>query len=170
MADPNQFISALAKKLSLAPQVPQVQALEAAATAEAFANQLAKAADIPELVTFTGYLGGTFDRDGTNWRVLYLDTRLQSWLLVKDSDVLHSASVESDTSPSNKRDVIWVEADAPVGGGGGSPSVENRFLTGDFTRAADYEAPPGGGTTAATGVFCEARTSSCCRRQSQGPR
>jgi hypothetical protein len=144
--EPNQFVTELAKKLSdqRAAQIPPAD----------LANALARQAGLPELVTFAGYLGGTVqDGSQTEWRVLYLDTHLQRWLLVRDTDVLYNVSVDDETSPSSKRDVIWVRADASVGGGSGSQPVEARFLTGAFTRAADYEAPPSGGTTAdATGV------------------
>jgi hypothetical protein len=169
MANPNPFISALAKELK-AKQAGQIPDLPANAQQPAdFANALANAASLPELVTFAGYRGGiVYDAQQTPWLVLYHDTWLQRWLLVKETDVLYSASVTDDTSPSGKRDVIWVRADASVSGGSGSRSVEARFLTGEFTRAGDYGAPPTGGTlAAATGVFCEARTASCCRRRSQ---
>jgi hypothetical protein len=162
---PNQFVTDLAKQLS-----PQTRSRQAAAVDPV--NELARRDDLPELVTFAGYVGGKVQDAGNNdWRVLYLDTRLQNWLLVKDGDVLYNTTVDDDTSPSGKRDVIWVKADASVGHGSGSLSVEARFLTGDFTRAGDYEAAPAGGTlAAATGVFCEARTPLCCRRRSLGPR
>jgi hypothetical protein len=167
---PNKFVTELAKRLS----DRKVGLLAAAAGARPadLANELAKKSDLPELVSFGGYLGGIVqDERNTDWRVLYLDTQLQAWLLVREADVLYNTTVEDKTSPSGERDVIWVRADASVGRGSGSRSVEARFLTGDFSQAEDVEVSPTGGTlAAATGVFCEARTPLCCRRRSLGPR
>ena len=140
-----------------------------------------RASNLPDLIAFTGFLGPTIDQPvpgaqaadaqappARTWRMLYLDLELRTWLLVEDDEILVSEKVEDHAAPSGKRDMIWVRADAPVGHGSGSPSVETRFLTGDFTRAGDFEAPPAGGTlSAATGVFCNARTASCCHRKSK---
>jgi hypothetical protein len=168
MADPNTFITDLARELR-AKKVAQIEVAAEEPAAADLADGLANSTNVPELVTFAGYLGGQVKYGDENlWRVLYLDTRLQTWLLVRETDVLYSKSVDDDKSPSNKRDVIWVKADASVCRGSGSQSVEARFLTGDITRAGDFEAPPVGGTTAAaTGVFCEARTPFCCYRRSR---
>jgi hypothetical protein len=89
-------------------------------------------------------------------------------LLVDDGGILAHSDVQDDGVPfTQKRDVIWVKADAAVGRGRASNSVQAQFLTGDFTRAGDFEAPPSGGTlAAATGIFCQARTAGCC----YGPR
>jgi hypothetical protein len=47
---------------------------------------LAAAADVPELISFAGYVGATYTRDSGgephDWTVLYLDTRLYAWLLI----------------------------------------------------------------------------------------
>jgi hypothetical protein len=172
MAPPSvhPFVKAVAKKVT-----PQAQ--EAAAVAA-----YGQATGLPDLIAFTGFLGPTIDQpapgdqaapDGQppparTWRMLYLDLELRTWLLVEDDEILVNEKVEDRAAPSGRRDMIWVTADAPVGHGSGSPSVEARFLTGDFTRAGDFEAPPAGGTlSAATGVFCNARTAGCCRRKSQ---
>ena len=154
--DPHPLIKALAERLK--PNESEEASLEA----------LAQATDLPELVTFAGFLGPTVTQPGPDsiWRLLYLDMELRSWLLVEDTEILVAVKVKDDSAPSGERDVIWVNADAPVGQGSGWPSVEARFLSGEFTRAGDCGAPPGGGTLpAATGIFCQARTPSCC-----GPR
>jgi len=142
------------------------------------AGALAHASNLPETVMFAGFLGevvpqpgGTTSSYGTplrNWQVLYLNLELTDWLLVEDEGILAQDSITDDAVPFNqKRDVIWVRADASVGRGSGSQSVESQFLTGAFTRAADFDSPPTGGTFGATtGVFCEARTLSCCHRKS----
>jgi hypothetical protein len=48
--------------------------------------------------------------------------------------------------------------------GGAPEAVEARFVTGEFTRAGDFEGSAPGVTTAApTGIFCPT-TPSCCTR------
>jgi hypothetical protein len=121
---------------------------------------------LTDLVAFTGFLGGSIEEPGTNteWRILYLDVELRTWLIVERGNILVWDLVEDKSAPFSQRNVIWVRQDAPVGRGSQPP--EAKFLTGDFTRAGDCEAPASGGTLAgATGIFCQARTPSCC-----GPR
>jgi hypothetical protein len=131
------------------------------------ALQLAGSAYIPQLVTFVGFLGATLRRDPTAdkfWVVLYVDPQLSSWLLVPTEGVVWRDRVTDEHTPWKDRDVIWVTADSSVGVGSGSQSVQAQFLTGEFTRAADFDASPGGGTiAAATGVFCEGRSPGCCK-------
>jgi hypothetical protein len=132
-------------------------------------RQLAAAADLPQLVTFTGYVGATFQRPGEgtgDWTVLYLDGRLWSWLLVETKGIVFRRAIEDERSPFGLRDVIWVKENATVGRGSDSLSIESQFLTGEFSSAGDFEAPPPGGGTlsAATGVFCEGRSPGCCRK------
>lgn len=145
-----------------APEVPDAAALEAART-------LVGAAGVPQLVTFTGYLGATISRSRAGqdeWTVLYLDSSLRSWMLVQTSGLVVRVRVREDQSPFAFRDAVWVKEDALVGHGMGSFSVEAQFLSGEFTNAADFEPPPlGGGTlSASTGLFCEGRSPGCCRK------
>lgn len=121
-----------------------------------------------QLVTFTGYLGPTIDWPARKpWRLLYLDLRMECWLLIEESGIVDAQQVRDDTAPSRLCDLIWVKADAAVGAGRGSQSDAARFLTGQFTRAGDSETSWTGGThTATTGVFCGASTVTCCRRAS----
>jgi hypothetical protein len=160
--EPHDFVTELAKKLldrrgELVSEEP-----------EAVANQLAGNPDLDELMSFAGFLGGIVKNGEREWRLLYLDTCLQTWLLVEENDIVYNTTVEDDTAPAKKRDVIWVRADASVGRGSGAQSAEARFLTGEFTKAGDFEARPTGGTmAAATGVFCEARTPFCCYGRSR---
>jgi hypothetical protein len=134
-------------------------------------DALAASGWLPDMVTFTGYLAEKVSHPGGggDWQVLYTDLPLVKWLLVEDKGILYNMTIHDDSSPFEKRDVIWVDEDASVGMGMGSQSVEARFLTGEFTRAGDFGAPPAGGTIAAsTGVFCEARTAGCCTKKSTG--
>ena len=129
---------------------------------------LVKSSDVPELVTFAGYLGPIVQRQNKDWCVLFLDTRLDSALLVQKDGIVYRDPVKSDESPCGIRDVLWVTADTRVVVVSASQSLESQFLTGEFTRAGDFDDTPRGGGTmaAATGVFCEARTVGCCTRYS----
>jgi hypothetical protein len=133
------------------------------------AGMLAEASGMPELVVFAGFLGDvvTKPHSDEDWRVLYLDLALTTWLLIEARGILNFKSIGDPLLQPIERDVLWVDKDAVVGRGHGH-SIEKQFLTGEFTRAGDFEAPPdGGGSGAATGVFCEARTPSCCYRLSR---
>ena len=125
---------------------------------------LAALPDVPEMVTFAGYVGARITRDAKDWCVFYLDSRLLTWLLVPTDGIVFRDAVQDDLAPCGVQDVLWVKADTTVGRGSGSLSIEGQFLSGEFTRAGDFEAGPTGGTqAAATGVFCEARSPGCCR-------
>ena len=128
-----------------------------------------KAADIGgpgDKVSFVGYVGDTIEHRGSRWTVLYLDWDLSSWLLIETAGIVARKYIPNDTgmgAPVNS-DVLWVLADAAVGRGRKALSLEGMFLTGDFTRAGDFDASAAGGTMAAsTGVFCEGRSPGCCR-------
>lgn len=130
----------------------------------------AEASNLADRILFAGYRGPLVRHDdGRLWRLLYLDLELTEWLLIEDSGIVAESTVVEDASPFNQeRNVVWVKADAAVGRGSASQAVQAQFLTGKFTRAGDFEAPLSGGTlAAATGVFCEARTPSCCRVRSR---
>jgi hypothetical protein len=153
-----------AGSIRAAPDVPAKEIPADSALALAYASNL------PEAIVFAGFLGDVVERPvGGDFQVLYLDLELSEWLLVEDSGILAHGQIRDDAVPFNqRRDVIWVKADAAVGRGSTSQTVEAQFLTGEFTKARDFEGPPAGGTlAAATGVFCQARTPSCCRRRSQ---
>jgi hypothetical protein len=132
----------------------------------------AVAAHSPQLFTFTGFLEPTLipqpGREAKTWQLMYLDLQMTNWLLVENDGIVDRNTVQDEKVPGGTRDVIWTAADAAVGIGRGSQSVEARFLTGEFTRAADFLASPSGGTAAAaTGVFCEAQSVGCCRPSSR---
>lgn len=126
----------------------------------------------PQLFTFTGFLEPTLipqpGNESKRWQLMYLDLQMTNWLLVENDGIVDRNTVQDRAVPGGTRDVIWAAADAAVGIGRGSQSVEARFLTGEFTRAADFLASPSGGTlAAATGVFCEAQSVGCCRPSSR---
>jgi hypothetical protein len=159
---PSKLVTALANGLQAQGLISQPH-VGKGQTAPPLENVLASHSQLPELSTFAGYLGGTIQYDGDDWRVLYLDWKLWSWLCVRDADILLHHLVDDDTSPFGERDVIWVSADASVGRGSGTQSTQERFLRGTFTGAGDFAASVSGGTySSATGIFCEAQTPGCC--------
>jgi hypothetical protein len=127
------------------------------------ATTLANQENLPELVLVAGYLGGPVKRDREDWRLLYLDSRLQSWLLILENDIVVHQRLNDDHAPSGKRDALWINGTATMVHGSGSRANEGRFLVGDFTKAGDFAASATGGTfSAATGLLCEATTPGCC--------
>jgi hypothetical protein len=138
-------------------------------------TRLAQAADyvdIPDLVTFVGYLGGTIDAElnGRNvkWWILYIDSQLQNWRFIADADIVLHKAMADDSSPFNTRDMIWVHANTLTARGEAPPrpEVQAQFLRGDFTRAGDLAAAPGAGgpTSPRTGGFCDVITPYCCTK------
>jgi hypothetical protein len=148
----------------VAEKAPQVGAFNAG-TPEAFA----RASNLPERVMFAGFKGPVVFHEKKDWVLLYLDIELTEWLLIEEKGIVAESTVEDKSVPVEMmRNVIWVQADASVGRGSAAQAVQAQFLTGKFTRAGDFETPLTGGTlAAATGVFCEARTPSCCRYYSR---
>jgi hypothetical protein len=149
--------------MSTPGQHPLVKNLRGAVSA------LTVAPGFPELVRFAGFASGSVQQPGAtnNWLLMYLDGQLRSWLLIEVDGIVHSEQIKDDSAPSGKRDMIWVKSDAAVGMGAGPQSDAARFLTGEFTRAGDFDASPAGGTRAAsTGAFCGANTPLCCTRRS----
>jgi hypothetical protein len=168
---PNRLVAELARGLS--QTLPTLQASDDSDMA--LANSLANESHVPELVTFAGFLGGTLEytagRETTKWRLLYLDAKLVTWLLVRESEIVQRASVEDRRTPFGGRDVIWIAADTSVSRGSGAPQpeeVQARYLRGDFTRAGDFAATINSGTfSSPTGVFCEHPTPGCCGRRTR---
>lgn len=143
-----------------------------AEAAQELADALARQPDLPALMNFAGFLGGVIDdEDGvtqTRWQVLYLDVKLQSWLLVKEDDILLRLEVgHEEAERYEKRDVIWLKTDASLSQGSGPiqpDELQARLLRGDFTRAAEVAASlTDGPVSAPTGAFC-APTPQCCGR------
>jgi hypothetical protein len=128
------------------------------------AAKVADQANLPDLSLFAGFLGGpvTDDHKAT-WRLLYLDSRLDNWLLVPEDQIVVHQRLEDDRAPSGLRDALWVRGSATLIRGSGSRANEGRFLVGEFTRAGDFAASTTGGTfSAASGLLCEATTPGCC--------
>jgi hypothetical protein len=164
---PNDLVEDLGKGLADSGPETFMKAVAAATTVEAVAAAFAESSDVSEVVTFEGYLGATCKHDGKDWCVLYVDLEARSWLLIEKDCIIKRESIDHSTWPC-KRDVLWVTSDGAVGVGDGSQSVQAQFLTGEFTRAGDFEAPVVGGTMAAsTGVFCQAKSVGCCGKKTR---
>lgn len=130
--------------------------------ADAFAQQ----ANLPGLSLFAGFLGGSVTRDKSPWQLLYLDSRLDTWLLVQQSDIIVNQRLKDEHAPSGVRDVLWVDATANLVRGSGPQTGDGRFLVGELTQAGEFAASSTGGTfSAATGLLCEATTPGCCIRR-----
>jgi hypothetical protein len=127
--------------------------------ADAFAEQ----ATLPGLSLFAGFLGGSVTRDKAPWRLLYLDSRLDTWLLVQESDIIIHQRRADENAPSGVRDLVWVDATANLLRGSGPQTGDGRFLVGQLTQAGEFAASSTGGTfSARTGLLCEATTPGCC--------
>ena len=159
---PHQLVTDLARALKVER-----------ATGKTLADGLAKDASLGELHTFAGYLGGSlagYPDEKPTWRLLYLDAKLRSWLLVSQDSILLRKDVPDATSPTGSRDHIWVKADASVSQGEGPPQnneIQARFLRGDFVSAGDFAAAVAGGTFApVTGPLCPL-TPGCCGKRTR---
>ncbi|HEY6692958.1 MAG TPA: hypothetical protein VI006_08910 [Solirubrobacteraceae bacterium] len=127
------------------------------------ARVLADQANLPDLSLFAGYLGGPVEHEGADWRLLYLDSRLNNWLLVPEDQIVVHQRLTDANAASGLRDALWVRGSATLVRGSGSRAKEGRFLVGEFTRAGDFAASTTGGTfSAASGLLCEATTPGCC--------
>ena len=158
--NPNALVTALGVAL------PAPDATSVAVTASALRTGATTGPESPERRSFVGYVGRTFNHRGNNWTLLYVDSALESWMIVETDGIVGRRPIPPDAGSGTPEalDMIWVLADAAVGRGGRSLTVEGAFLCGNFTRAGDFEASPTGGTLAAsTGVFCEARSAGCCK-------
>lgn len=165
---PHELVIELARVLTAKGKRGETDAMK-------LANDLANDPSLGELYTFAGYLGGILNDDSrtireTTWRLLYLDAKLRSWLLVGQDSILLRRDVKDDTSPSGRRDHIWVKADASVSQGEGPPQkneIQARFLRGDFVSAGDFAASVSGGTFApVTGPLCPL-TPGCCGKKTK---
>jgi hypothetical protein len=137
-----------------------------AADPQVLADALARTPDLPDLVTFSGFLGGVVDdSSGEFWQLLYLDAKLLTWLLVQKDGIVYRDRIKDERAFGGQRDVLWVQADTAVGRGSRPQSAQTRFLRGAFTAAGDFAASLPVGTSApATGIFCDAQTPGCCGR------
>ena len=124
---------------------------------------------MPELVTLVGYISGTIINPGThsNWLLVYRDWRMITWYLIEGTGIVHLDTVPEDGDPTRARDVLWVDRDTAVGRGSGPQSDEARFLTGDFTRAGDFDRGRTGGRHRGDRVFCPTTPLGNCGRRSR---
>jgi hypothetical protein len=129
------------------------------AKADTIADALAGDSHAPELVTFAGFLGGKVDDKGVSWRVLYRDTKLRTWLLVPDSDIVFRHTLRDDRMPFREHDEIWLRRETAVTEGSGplqDGEIQARQLRGAFTAASDVGPALTGdaGPASDSGVYC----------------
>ena len=162
---PHPLIRALAAELVRKDDGELATARESLEEGEvAEVNVFACKRGLPELTTFSGYLGGTVgEPSGSTWRVMYQDQKAVTWLLVPDDEIVLHKRVEDKKAAFKERDVIWVKADAPVRQGSRGESEQSMFLVGTFTSAGDlHESLIVGGTSGGdSGILC-APTPECC--------
>jgi hypothetical protein len=126
----------------------------------------AAADQIPDLIPFDGFINGTVVQPGgASFWLLYRDWQMLNWMLLEAAGIRHVDVLPDDDVPTRQRDLVWVTPDTAVGYGTGTQSSDARFLTGDFTRAGNFEAPPSGGTFSATSG---PRSHLCCYGRSRG--
>jgi hypothetical protein len=120
------------------------------------ANEFASARQLPELAIFIGFVGGTIKRDGKTWRLLYQDPKALTWLLVEDDEIVWYDRVDDKSSPSGRRDVLWVKKESTIAQGVGPESAEGQFLRGKFTSAGDLHASmvDASPASADSGILC----------------
>lgn len=123
---------------------------------EKAAHDFASTPQLPELAIFVGFLGGTITGDGKTWRLLYQDPKALTWLLVEDDEIVWYDTVEDKSSPSQRRDVLWVKKESTVAPGVGPESAEGQFLRGKFTSAGDLHASmvDASPAPAGSGILC----------------
>lgn len=167
---------------NLAVQVSQPPTDEQVAVEDAaieLADEIATNPNLAEVHTFAGFLGGKLDdttrstdstgstgSTGSVWRLLYLDPKLRTWLLVDQKGIaLAKREVADETSPFGTRDHVWVKSDASVSHGEGAlqkNEIQARFMRGAFVSAAEFAASVSGGTfSSVTGPACPL-TPGCC--------
>lgn len=163
--DPHPLIMNLASKLARKGD-PELETARGSEEDQQMAavNAFACDQELPEVTTFSGYLGGTVEQpSGTTWRVMYQDQKAVTWLLVPNEEIVLHERVEDKKAAFRERDVIWVKADAPVRQGRRGESEQSMFLVGSFTSAGDLHASliVGGTYGGESGILC-APTPDCC--------
>jgi hypothetical protein len=143
---------------------------EAAVFAAEGGEQVEELTDIggDDVYTFHGFLAeNAVPQPGVQgkwWQPLFLDLERRHVMYLEDAGILRNDVVHDRTAPGRQRDMLWVRPNTTVGVARVAQSIEGQFLSGQFTRAADFRDSPAGGTiAAATGVFCEGDSIGCCR-------
>jgi len=115
---------------------------DSAITTEAqnLAADFASHADASEILTAPGYLGAAPSVYEPARQFFYLNESLQSWWLIRPSDILSLARVPDEKQPFGcKPDRIWLKSYTPVISGDARLSqqaIEEKIGSSDFTPAA----------------------------------
>jgi hypothetical protein len=120
-----------------------------------------------ELRSFTGYLGGRWTRGTKEWQLLFVDSNLRDWIMMRADQIVYWQRVDDNKAACGKRDYIWLQTDAQVGRGSTLTYPEALFINGGFTAAGDFAASMRGDTWSSdNSLFGEATTPGCCTGKS----
>jgi hypothetical protein len=141
-------------------------------TLQGWIDQFGTRARSPDLEVIQGYNGSCvcekrFEPAEQWWHVIFLDIRLSKWVIVPWEAMQLYERREDPSLPFGYADRIWVAADARIGVGDVTTSVDALWLSGDFTRAGDFRSSLGTASGSSTsGVLCDAITPRCCKKAS----
>jgi hypothetical protein len=143
MADvtPHPHLLDLGRRLHEEGKLP-----EEPADADAAAHAIADLPDQPDEMLIRGFVGAQTEHGGKNWRLVYLDSVLRTWLLVPENEITAFERVDDPEAPSGQRDMVWINRGAQMVRGSGFGPIARRFLVGELTLAADFAPETSGGT------------------------
>jgi hypothetical protein len=107
-----------------------------------------------ELLLVNGFLGKSSEEDHTR---IYWDASLNTYVDVKDADIVHTESLSKEASPLGGS-YVWVKRDAKVYFGAGGQSTKGKFFEGPLMNAYGGQfagaGAPALGTPNLTNVGC----------------
>jgi hypothetical protein len=84
-----------------------------------------------ELLLVSGFLGKSSEEDHTR---VYWDPSLNSYVDVRDTDIVHTEALSKEASPLGGS-YVWVKRDAEVYFGAGGQSTKGKFFQGRARRS-----------------------------------
>src|SRR5262245_3491766 len=124
---PHKLVVAAAKGLASAVGGDLQTAVTGDATHEDLATMFANQANLPGLIVIVGYVGAKIPQGTATWRLVYLDARLDSWLLVDESNIVVNEKLKDPEAPMGEYDVLWINATANIMRGSGPQTNDARF-------------------------------------------
>jgi hypothetical protein len=150
-----------------------VAALEGADEQQKAADDLIEAtqervAKLAALVDLEGYIAAYVDHNGSDWMLLYLDRRLQNWVLIPESAVKRYERTNDELKVFRTPDIVWVKRDATLCVGRGAHTVELRFLSGTLTTAGELDQTLGSRGGGEPGLFAPSPPFCNCGSRTRG--
>jgi hypothetical protein len=102
-----------------------------------------------ELLLVNGFLGKSSEEDHTR---IYWDASLNSYVDVKDSDIVHTESLSKEASPLGGS-YVWVKREAKVYFGAGGQSTKGKFFEGPLMNTYGGQFTGAGAPAMATPVL-----------------